>query len=112
MGSYLKTGGFFGGKGAVSGGQYQGTGPFGVGLCSDFSLPHCHHHGPQGKDPYPAEDTPGCPNQRSPRRSSKCDATARAPHNDFASDKYSYTGKTITARGPKRIQQAIMAGGP
>ena len=34
-------------NGAVSGGQYQGTGPFGKGLCSDFSLPHCHHHGPQ-----------------------------------------------------------------
>merc|ERR1719265_99957 len=40
--------------GAVTGGQYQGTGPFGKGLCADFSLPHCHHHGPQGKDPYPA----------------------------------------------------------
>merc|ERR1711939_737113 len=44
--SYLKKGGLFGGKGAVSGGQYQGSGPFGKGLCSDFSLPHCHHHGP------------------------------------------------------------------
>merc|ERR1712087_719267 len=41
--------------GAVSGGQYQGTGPFGSGLCADYTLPHCHHHGPQGDDPYPAE---------------------------------------------------------
>merc|ERR1719226_51117 len=47
--------------GAVTGGQYHGTGPFGEGLCSDFSLPHCHHHGPQGQDPYPAENAPGCP---------------------------------------------------
>merc|ERR1719272_1642639 len=54
--SYMKHGGFFGGKGAVSGGQYQGSGPFGKGLCSDFSMPHCHHHGPQGADPYPAEN--------------------------------------------------------
>merc|ERR1711871_747118 len=45
--SYLKKGGLFGGKGAVSGGQYQGSGPFGKGLCSDFSLPHCHHHAPR-----------------------------------------------------------------
>merc|ERR1712003_582003 len=34
--------------GAVSGGQFQGTGPFGKGFCRDYSLPHCHHHGPQG----------------------------------------------------------------
>ena len=37
--------------GAVTGGQYQGSGPFGTGFCSDFSLPHCHHHGPQGDAP-------------------------------------------------------------
>ena len=36
-------------KGAVTGGQYQGSGPFGKGLCSSFSLPHCHHHGPQAR---------------------------------------------------------------
>merc|ERR1711924_492307 len=29
-------GGLFGGKGAVSGGQYQGSGPFGKGFCSDM----------------------------------------------------------------------------
>lgn len=33
--------------GAVTGGQYKGTGPFGAGMCADYSLPHCHHHGPQ-----------------------------------------------------------------
>jgi cathepsin B len=99
-------------KGAVTGGQYQGTGPFGKGLCSDFSLPHCHHHGPQGDDPYPAEGKPGCPSEKSPRGPKKCDADAKAPHNDYESDKYSYEGKTITASGERGIQQAIMAGGP
>jgi len=108
----LKSGGFFGGKGAVSGGQYNGTGPFGKGLCSDFSMPHCHHHGPQGKDPYPAENAPGCPSQKSASGPKACDADAAAPHNDFASDKYSYTGSTVTASGETGIQQAIMAGGP
>merc|ERR1711953_280584 len=98
--------------GAVSGGQYQGSGPFGKGLCSDFSMPHCHHHGPQGDDPYPAEGATGCPSQRSPPKYSKCDADAKAPHDDFDSDKYSYTGNTITASGVEGIQQAIMAGGP
>merc|ERR1712003_112736 len=107
-----KKGGFFGGKGAVSGGQYQGTGPFGKGLCSDFSMPHCHHHGPQGNDPYPAENQPGCPHQTTPKGPSKCDDDAKAPHNDFAKDKYSYTGQTVTANGVQEIQQAVMAGGP
>jgi cathepsin B len=110
--SYMKKGGLFGGKGAVSGGNYQGTGPFGKGLCSDFTLPHCHHHGPQGSDPYPAEGQPGCPSESNPPGPKKCGADAKAPHNDFAADKYSYNGKTITANGESGIQQAVMAGGP
>merc|ERR1712217_559852 len=110
--SYLKKGGFFGGKGAVSGGQYQGSGPFGKGFCSDFSMPHCHHHGPQGDDPYPAEGAKGCPSQTSPAKYSQCDASATAPHNDFAKDKYSYSGNTVTANGEAGIQRAVMAGGP
>jgi len=110
--SYMKKGGLFGGKGAVSGGNYQGTGPFGKGLCVDFSLPHCHHHGPQGSDPYPAEGQPGCPSENSPAGPKKCDAGAQAPHNDFAADKYGYTGDTVTASGEANIQKAIMAGGP
>jgi cathepsin B len=110
--SYIKKGGLFGGKGAVSGGNYQGTGPFGKGLCVVFSLPHCHHHGPQGSDPYPAEGQPGCPSESSPAGPKKCDSEAQAPHNDFASDKYSYDGNTVTANGEAGIQKAIMAGGP
>jgi len=110
--SYLKKGGLFGGKGAVTGGQYQGSGPFGKGFCSDFSMPHCHHHGPQGDDPYPAEGKPGCPSQSSPPGPKACDADAAAPHNNYADDKYSYEGQTITARGEEGIQQAVMAGGP
>jgi len=110
--SYLKKGSWFGGKGAVSGGQYQGSGPFGKGLCSDFSMPHCHHHGPQGDDPYPAEGAPGCPSQSSPSGPKKCDADAVAPHNDFAADKYSFEGNTVTASGEEDMQKAIMAGGP
>merc|ERR1712151_894299 len=98
--------------GAVTGGQYQGTGPFGKGFCSDFSLPHCHHHGPKGNDPYPAEGAPGCPHENSPRGPKACDVDAKAPHNNFEEDKYGYNGQTITARGEMGIKQAIMAGGP
>merc|ERR1712187_30142 len=94
--SYLKKGGIFGGKGAVSGGQYQGSGPFGKGLCSDFSMPHRHHHGPVGSDPYPAEGTSGCPSQQTPPGPKKCDAAAEAPHNDFEADKYYFEGSTVT----------------
>jgi len=99
-------------KGAVTGGQYHGSGPFGAGLCSSFSLPHCHHHGPQGDDPYPAEGKPGCPHESSPSGPRKCDVGAKTPHDNFADDKYTYKGQTITASGEKGIQQAIMAGGP
>ena len=104
--SYIKS------TGAVTGGLYQGSGPFGSGLCSSFSLPHCHHHGPQGEDPYPAEGAPGCPSQSSPRGPSSCDSDAKSPHNNFASDKYTFSGQTISASGEANIQSAIMAGGP
>merc|ERR1711998_77760 len=99
-------------EGAVSGGQYQGTGPFGGGMCADYSLPHCHHHGPQGDDPYPAEGEAGCPEADSPKCPAKCDADAEDEHSDFASDKWTFSGNTISASGEKGIQQAIMAGGP
>merc|ERR1719326_1186006 len=79
--------GFLASGGVVTGGQYQGTGPFGPGLCADFSLPHCHHHGPTGDDPYPAENTKGCPNvDVSPECPTTCDSSSKAPHNQFKAD--------------------------
>jgi cathepsin B len=99
-------------SGVVSGGQYKGTGPFGNGFCSDFSLPHCHHHGPQGDDPYPAEGEPGCPSQSSPQCPRTCDAAAASPHDSFASDKYSFQGSVQSASGETQIKQMIMTGGP
>jgi len=103
---------YIGSSGAVTGGQYQGTGAFGKGLCQDFSLVHCHHHGPQGKDPYPAEGSQGCPSQSSAQCPTKCDAAATAPHSNFTSDKWSFVGGTQSAQGEDGIAQAIMAGGP
>merc|ERR1712232_216579 len=91
---------------------YQGSGPFGKGLCSDFSLPHCHHHGPQGDDPYPAEGKPGCPSAQSPKAPTKCDADAQAPHSDFQNDKYTFSGSYQIALGSNEIKKAIIAGGP
>mmetsp|Transcript_28723 Transcript_28723/g.66256 ORF Transcript_28723/g.66256 Transcript_28723/m.66256 type:complete len:364 (+) Transcript_28723:91-1182(+) len=99
-------------SGAVSGGQYHGTGPFGKGMCADFSMPHCHHHGPQGSDPYPAEGAPGCPHQESAECPKTCDSDSTGAHADFSSDKYSFSGKPLTASGEKAIQKMIMAGGP
>lgn len=78
---------WIGKNGLVTGGQIS-DGPFDhLGLCSDFTLPHCHHHGPQGKDPYPAEGQPGCASQSSPSCPKQCGANAKAPHNEFANDK-------------------------
>jgi len=121
-------------KGAVTGGQQsfsgKGTDPdnfAGGGFCSDFSLPHCHHHGPVGKDPFPAEGAAGCPSESSPSCPSKCGGSAKAPHNEFSSDKYTFAkasngrkllggggggGAVQTASGEAGIQKAIMAGGP
>eukprot|EP00929_Paragymnodinium_shiwhaense_P014664 TRINITY_DN1225_c0_g1_i1.p1 TRINITY_DN1225_c0_g1~~TRINITY_DN1225_c0_g1_i1.p1 ORF type:complete len:376 (+),score=99.21 TRINITY_DN1225_c0_g1_i1:68-1195(+) len=99
-------------SGAVTGGQYQGSGPFGKGLCYDFSMPHCHHHGPQGQDPYPAEGKPGCPSQQSPQCAKHCDADASSEHSNWESDKYSFDGQVETASGEAQIQQMIMSGGP
>jgi len=78
-------------------------------LCSAFSLPHCHHHGPQGKDPFPAEGAAGCPQQTSPKCPKKCDAGSSTT---FNSDKYTFSGETQSASGEEAIQKAIMAGGP
>jgi len=99
-------------SGAVSGGQQDNTGPLGGGFCSKFSLPHCHHHGPQGKDPYPAEGAPGCPSEDSPSAPKKCDSDASSGHSDFAKDKYSFSGKITSYPNEKAIQSAIMTSGP
>jgi cathepsin B len=98
--------------GAVTGGQYQGTGPFGKGFCKDFSLPHCHHHGPQGNDPFPAEGQPGCPKASSPQCPTSCDAGSDGDHSEFKKDKYSFDGKVISGTGEEQIKQMIFEGGP
>jgi len=95
-------------NGVVTGGQFNGTGAFGS-MCSDFSLPHCHHHGPQGFDPYPAEGTPGCEQQSSAQCPTTCGASYPTP---FAQDKYTFSGSVQTAQGEAQIQQMIMEGGP
>jgi len=100
-------------SGAVTGGQFNNTYALKGGeFCSDFSLPHCHHHGPQGNDPYPAEGAPGCPQQTSPRCPKKCDADASSAHSDFSKDKWSFDGEVGSAEGESEIQKAIMEGGP
>mmetsp|Transcript_25458 Transcript_25458/g.51709 ORF Transcript_25458/g.51709 Transcript_25458/m.51709 type:complete len:365 (+) Transcript_25458:1-1095(+) len=104
--SYIKS------HGAVTGGQFNGTGPFGGGWCSAFPLPHCHHHGPQGDDPYPAEGSPGCPSEHSPPGPRKCDIDAAGEHTSFKGDKYSFSGPVQSASGPTQIKKMIMEGGP
>jgi len=99
-------------SGVVTGGQYNGTGPLGSNFCSDFSLPHCHHHGPQGNDPYPAENTPGCPS--TPAGSSpQCPTTCKPESGrTFATDKYGFKGTVYMYRGEQSIQAAILQHGP
>jgi len=99
--------------GIVTGGQFNATGPFGSGYCSDFSLPHCHHHGPQGDDPYPAEGEAGCPAvNKSPDCPKACTDSAKSPHNDFQMDKVSFDGVVMEMRDEENIQTSIMTDGP
>lgn len=98
--------------GAVTGGQFNGTGPLGLGFCSDFSLPHCHHHGPQRDDPYPAEGAPGCPSESSPRCPKKCDSTAKSPHNQMRSDRYGFSGSISGFQDVDALKESIMTFGP
>jgi len=98
--------------GIVSGGGFEGSEAFGSGLCSDFSMPHCHHHGPIGNDPYPEEGTADCPVQITPSGPTTCDSTAQGPHNNFQADKYFFHGSILSFSGEEQIQQALMAGGP
>jgi len=99
-------------EGVVTGGNQGDTGALGGGFCSKFSLPHCHHHGPQGQDPYPAEGAPGCPSESSPNAPSKCDSDAKAPYNDFSSSKYSFKGQIESYSNEAAVQSAIMSSGP
>jgi cathepsin B len=99
-------------KGSVTGGNQADTGPLGGGFCSEFSLPHCHHHGPQGQDPYPDEGTSGCPQQSSPKCPKACDSTAKPPHDQFAKDGYHFTGTIQNYGNEAAIQNAIMTLGP
>ncbi|GMI29310.1 hypothetical protein TeGR_g212 [Tetraparma gracilis] len=88
---------------------------FGANLCSAFSMPHCHHHGPEGHggDPYPSEGDAGCESQTSPRGPTKCDDNAEAPHDDFKSNKFSFKGKVhFFPNDVATIQNAIMTDGP
>jgi len=104
--SYIQTNG-------LSSGAGQGNGTFdAMGFCSAFSLPHCHHHGPQGQDPYPAENTPGCPSESSPSCPTSCDSSSLAPHNNFASDKYTFQGSVANFPDVATIQNSLMTDGP
>jgi len=98
-------------RGAVSGGQVDGLEDF-KGFCSAWPFGHCHHHGPQRDDPYPDEGQPGCPSRTSPRCPRKCDKDATSDHQDFASDKYGFSGRILQVSGADSIAQAIMEGGP
>lgn len=111
-GGFLQVAWAFVKSGVVSGGQ-QGKGPFDqMGLCKDFDLPYCHHHGPQGDDPFPAEGQPGCESQSSPKCDRTCDGNATAPHNDYKNDGYSFAGQIAAYPNVEAIQTAIMTNGP
>lgn len=100
------------GRGVVTGGEYDNTGPYGGGWCSKFSKPHCHHHGPSGDDPYPEEGSEGCPSQESSPGPSRCDSDSQVPHSNYAQDKITFKGHVVQVDGEEAMQREIMRGGP
>ena len=94
------------GMGLVTGGQFNHSGMFGTdGLCSAYTLPHCHHHGPRGKDPYPSENKKGCPSvDTSPKCPNKCDVTAKIPYNSWTKSRYKSPKKKKVSPICKYIQ--------
>ena len=112
--------------GAVTGGQVNASGPFGGGYCSAFSLPHCHHHGPRGDDPYPDEGKPGCPEPPGvfgPDCPTKCDKSAAPEHKHFDKDRVYFKGRVEWAgrdnppwpsdkKVEKQIMKMVLKGGP
>jgi len=97
----------------ISTGAGQGGGPYDAkGFCSKFSLPHCHHHGPQGSDPYPDEGAPGCPSESSPACPTGCDSTSVAPWDNFQKERYTFQGTVIGYNDEPSIQASLMANGP
>jgi len=99
----------------LASGADQGNGTYDdMGFCSKFTLPHCHHHGPQGDDPYPDEGTPGCPPvTKSPACPTKCDSTAIAPHNVMTQDYYTFEGTvSVYPNDADTIASHILEYGP
>jgi len=85
--------------------------PFaGSSTCSDFPLPHCHHHGPIRDDPFPSEGSAGCPSQKSPAGPKECDSGSSLK---YASDKYTFTGSVKrVGQNETYLQSEIMTNGP
>jgi cathepsin B len=100
---------FAGEDGLVSGGQNGDT----TGYCSNFALAHCDHHSTGQYKPCPELYPSGGPPASATKCPKKCDDTAKAPHSDFESDKYSFEGKAKSiASSPEEIMAAIQQGGP
>ena len=101
-------------EGLVTGGQYNHTGPFGdLGLCSAYSLPHCHHHGPRGEDPYPAEGHKGCKPFDSPQCPRACDGSARQPFDSMKNVYKASGGQDVVHEldGEKAMMHALATHG-
>lgn len=108
--------------GLVTGGQQEvqdnGTNPDAFAeqrFCSKFSLPHCHHHGPQRNDPFAPEGDASCPEvsaASSPSCPSSCDPDANAPHGSFRVDRYRIAGGWVSwFQGATSIAEALVTDG-
>jgi cathepsin B len=100
---------FAGKTGLVTGGQNGDK----TGYCSNFALAHCDHHTTGQYKPCPELYPSGGPPASATKCPKECDDTAKAPHNSFESDKYSFEGKAESiASSEKEIMAAIQQSGP
>ena len=86
----------------MTGGQYNGTGPFGSGLCTNYCVP-----------PKPDMNlTLQCEGVQETSCPTICDYTATPPHDVYASDKYTYKGHPESpSPNIDAIAQSILEGG-
>lgn len=85
-------------------------------FCSKFSLPHCHHHGPQREDPFAPEGDDACPEVRpseSPSCPQSCDADADQLHGSFWQDRYRLDGGVVAVhRDASTMALSLVRDGP
>jgi len=87
--------------GLLTGGQYNGTGPFGKGLCADFSISPCDSQASCGNV---VKESPQCP--------TSCATNTKAQYSNFQEDRFGFSGKVDLLSNEEMIMKSMTLNGP